>query len=131
MPGVSPSTSLPGEIRASTWSRSSPVRQRQLDEDPVDLGIGVEQRDELVQVPLIDVGRQLVVDRADPGRLAGLALVGDVDVRGGVLADQHRCKARACARASATTSPTRAREIGRNGLAVDDLRAQLAFWIGA
>ena len=34
----------------------------------------------LIELVLTDVSRQLVVERTDPGRLAGLALVGDVNV---------------------------------------------------
>ena len=40
------------------------------------------------------VGRQPVVDRAHPDLLAGLVLVADVDLRGGVLADDHRRQGR-------------------------------------
>ena len=60
-----------------------------LDEDPVDLGIAVEAGDERHEVRLGDVAGELVMDRADPGLLARLPLVADVDVRGGVVADEH------------------------------------------
>ena len=63
--------------------------ERHLDEDPVDLGVAVEARHQVDELVLGDVGRQLVVDRADPGLLARAALAADVDVGGGVVADEH------------------------------------------
>ena len=53
-----------------------------------------ELRHQVQQLVLGDVGAEPVVDRADPGLLAGLDLVADVDVRGRVVADQNGRQAR-------------------------------------
>ena len=47
--------------------------QRQLDEDAVDLRIGIEPIDEGEQLLVAGVGRQVIVDRTDPDLLRGTA----------------------------------------------------------
>ena len=70
---------------------------------------------------------ELVVDRADPDLLVRLALVGHVDVRGRVLADQHRGEAGHVAVArrdeSSHVRGDPLPDLGRDRLAVDDPRA--------
>ena len=68
--------------------------ERQLDQDPVHLVVGVQLADQGEQLVLADRGLQLVVDRAHPHLLGLAALVGDVDLRGGVVADEHGGEAR-------------------------------------
>ena len=54
--GWKPSTSLSGSMRVMTLARVDVARQRQLDEDAVDRGIGVEPVDQREQVGLAGVG---------------------------------------------------------------------------
>jgi hypothetical protein len=75
-----------------------------------------------------------MVDRADPRLLAGLALVGDVDLGGRVLTDQNRGQAWSTAASLALGRNDRGdarADIGGYRLAIDDLGAHEARWIGA
>ena len=65
-------------------------RQRRLDEEAVDCVVGVQLRDDGQQLLLCDLSRQPLVERLDAGLAGGLLLERDVDVRGGIVADQHR-----------------------------------------
>ncbi len=66
------------------------VRKRELDQDPVDPVVGSELGDQGQQLVLRSVARQPVVDRLHAGLFAGAVLVGDVDLGGRVVADDHR-----------------------------------------
>ncbi len=92
-----------------------------LDQDPVHLVFGVQLVDQSEQAVLGDRGLQPVVDRAHPSLLGLLALVGDVDVRGGVIAHEHGGEARDAA-ARCRELPHRCRyssaDLRRDGLAV-------------
>ena len=68
-------------------------RQRELHEDPVDLVVVVQPVDEREHVVLARVGREAHVAGVDPGLGRRLVLRGDVDVRGRVVADEHRREA--------------------------------------
>ena len=75
------------------------------------------------------------MDRAHPDLLGLLALVGDVDVRGRVVADQHRGEARHVAVAGgdelahALGDPLA--DLGGDGLAVDHASAHATLFSGA
>ena len=64
-------------------------RERQLDEDPVDLVVGVELVDEREDVRLGCVVASRRMSRASIPASVAAVLQPDVDVRGGVVADQH------------------------------------------
>ena len=68
--------------------------QRDLDEDPVDLVVGVQLADQAEELVLRGRGIEAVVDGAHPDLLGALSLVGDVHLGGGVVADQHGGEAR-------------------------------------
>ncbi len=103
--------------------------ERQLDEDPVDSVVGVEVGQEPEQLVLGGVGGQAKVARVDADALRSLLLAPDVDVRGGVVADEHRGEADVAER----------RDLGRDlvadfrrqRLAVDDLRRHASEVIGS
>ena len=65
------------------------VRERQLDEDPVDRVVGVQLGDEPQELVLGRLGGQVVVVRLDPRLAARLVLLADVDLRRRVVADEH------------------------------------------
>ena len=69
------------------------LRQRELNEVGVDLGIGVEAGDDLVQLLLGGVLGQFGADRADADLLAVLVLEADVGRAGGVLAHEDGSQA--------------------------------------
>ena len=69
-------------------------RQRQLHENAVHRGIAVELCDQRQQIGLRDVGGQLVLERGHAGGLGLLVLAADIDLAGGIVADQHHRKAR-------------------------------------
>src|SRR5690606_17420739 len=71
----------------------APVRQRQLDQDAVNLRIGVEAVDQLQQLGIGGRGRQVVVQRSYPDFLGCPTLVADVYRRGRIVAHQHDCQA--------------------------------------
>ena len=84
--------------------------QRQLDEDPVDLVVGVQLGDQREQLVLRRLGVELVVDRAHPDLLGGAGACCDVDLRGRVVADQHgREPGRAAVRSAANALTARPR----------------------
>ena len=64
------------------------ARERKLHEQAVDRVVGVQLGDEGEDVLLARAGGDPVVARLDPGRLGRLLLQVDVDVRGGVVADE-------------------------------------------
>jgi hypothetical protein len=70
--------------------RIDALRQRQLQQDAADRLVGVERREQLGKLGLRRVGRQLVVERLDPGFGACLPLATHVDVRRRVVADDDR-----------------------------------------
>jgi hypothetical protein len=65
------------------------VGERKLDEQTVDPVVGVDLGDRRQQILLRRVGGQLEVTRIHPGLRRGLLLQVDVDVRRGVVANQH------------------------------------------
>ena len=69
------------------------VGHRQLDEQPVDGVVGVDLGDEREQRLLARVRRQVVIERLESGLPRGLVLAADVDLRGGILADEDRGEA--------------------------------------
>ena len=69
------------------------LRQGELDEDAVDVVIRVQLLDELAKLVGRGLGRQPVVVALDAGLDSGAVLVVDVDVRRGVVADEHRGQA--------------------------------------
>ena len=139
MTGVRPSTSLPGSIAATTASGSICVGQRQLDEDPVDVVVLAERGDQLEQLLLGASPRRGRGGRERiPTSSQALCLLRDVDLRGGVLADEHRRQRRRPARLLARSSATSARDpladLGGDRLAVDHPRPLIRahrFRIGA
>ena len=68
-------------------------RKRQLDQDAVDLVVGIELVDQREQAFLVRPVRQPEVARLDASARGGLDLVADVDVGGGIIADQHHGQA--------------------------------------
>ena len=109
--------------------------ERQLHEDAVD-GVGfIELGDELEQLVLRRGGAEAVVERAHADLLRLLALVADVDVRGGIVAHQHRREARHVATASGGELPHPLGDplahLGGDRLAVDRLCAHATFLSGA
>ena len=64
------------------------VRERQLDDDAVDLGVAVQPADRGEQFVLRHVGGEVDLLGADPDIGRCLVLLTDVDARGGVVADQ-------------------------------------------
>ena len=65
------------------------VGKRQLDEDAVDRGIGVEPVDQRVQRLLGGIGGKQVLEALHAAGHGLLALVADIDLAGRILADQH------------------------------------------
>ena len=63
--------------------------ERQLDEDPVHLVVGVELPDEREHLRLGRIRVEADVPGVDAGFCRGLVLQPDVDVRRGVVADEH------------------------------------------
>ena len=106
--GGMPSTSLTGSIGADHTALVDPVRQRQLDEDPVDGVVGVQLGDEREQLLLARRRRQAQIARLDPDLERRLVLQPDVDVRGGIVADEHRREADRAPKA-ATSAATSSR----------------------
>ena len=66
------------------------VRERQLDEEAVDRVVGVQLLDLLEQLLLGRVCGEPDVPRVDADLAGSLVLQPDVDVRGGVVADEDR-----------------------------------------
>ncbi len=100
-------------------------RQRELHQDPVDARIRVEPTDERLEIALRRLGRQPVHLARNPHLRRSLLLVAHVDVRRGVVPDEHDLEA--------GRSPSLSRErrrallhlgsnLRRDGLPIDDLR---------
>ena len=101
--GVSPSTSLSGEISAVSSLPLRPAGTGSWSRIPLTSGSRVALLDHRRDLVLGRVGRQMLMVVGDPGLGACLALVGDVDRRGRIVADEDRRQARArgrCARAA-------------------------------
>ncbi len=64
-------------------------RQRQLHQDAVHRRIAIELCDQRQQVVLRDIGRQHMLERRHAGGLRLLVLAADIDLAGGIAADQH------------------------------------------
>jgi hypothetical protein len=106
--------------------------QRQLDEDAVDGRIGVEADDKRLDLGLGRVGGQAVVEGDHAGLARRLHLGGDVDVAGGIVADEHGGQPRRSPvphhqirRGSCDVGA----QLGCDRLAVDDAGAQPRAWI--
>src|ERR1700675_2687705 len=69
-------------------------RQRQLHQNAMHGGIVIELCDQRQQIGLRDISRQPVLERRHPGFLGLLVLAADIDLAGGVVADQHDGQAR-------------------------------------
>src|SRR2546428_12700889 len=65
------------------------LRQRQLEQDAVDPGIGAQRAQQLEQLALREALRIEAVARGDADGVGRALLVADVDLRGLVLADEH------------------------------------------
>ena len=70
------------------------VRQRQLDDDAVDLGVAVQSADRGEQFVLRDVGGEVHLLGADPDIGRCLVLLTHVDARGRVVPDEDGGQAR-------------------------------------
>ena len=81
--GWKPSTSLRGSIRWISAAGVGDARQRQLHQDAVDRGIGIEPVDQRQQFGFRGAGRQVVVERPDADLLRRAALVAHVDGEAG------------------------------------------------
>ncbi len=68
-------------------------RNRQLEQDPADLRVLVALLDDCCDLGLADAVVEVAMKVGDPGLGAGLALVGDVDRRRGIVADENRGEA--------------------------------------
>ena len=64
-------------------------RQRQLHQNAVDARIAIELSDQRQQIALCDIGREHVLERCHAGCLRLLVLAADVELAGGIAADQH------------------------------------------
>jgi len=64
-------------------------RQRQLHQNAVHDGIAIELFNQRQQFVLRDIGRQHVFERGHASFLRLLVLAADIDLAGGVAADQH------------------------------------------
>ena len=69
------------------------LRERKLDENPVDVVVNVQLGDEIEDLVLRRVGREAMVARVDACLVRGLVLAADVDVRSGVISDEDRREA--------------------------------------
>ena len=98
------------------------LRERKLDEDPVDGVIRVERVDQREQLGLGGVRRQrdLALHHAKLG--GPLALVSDVDRAGGIVADKHHREARRATQSSDARSQ-RLGGLAREGFSVEDVCA--------
>jgi hypothetical protein len=100
-------------------------REWDLDEDPMHLLVVVQAGEEGQQLLLRRAGAQVMVPGADPDLGACLVFRGDVDLRGGIVADEDRGEARGDAGGGERPDPPgdlRADLCGYR-LAVDDLGA--------
>ena len=69
------------------------LRKRQLNQNPVDLGIGVLLLDQGQQLCLRRVRWQFVIVDMDARRITGFLLALDIEMRGGIVAHQNCCQA--------------------------------------
>ena len=63
--------------------------QRQLNQDAIDRRILIELVDQIQQRLLIGLDRQIIRAGDKPDFLTGAAFAADIDLRGGILTDQH------------------------------------------
>src|SRR2546430_7039925 len=68
------------------------ARQRQLDEDAVDLVVAVELGHQFEDAGFAAISRQAVFERGDPGLGAGARLAANIKLARRVVADQDRGK---------------------------------------
>jgi hypothetical protein len=127
--GFSPSTSFSGSNAGDDLPLVDLRRGGQLDQDAVDRRIEVEAVDQRGQRLWRSVGGQAVLEALHASRHRRLALVADIDLARGVLADQHHGQPR---RATGFGPERRdalrhARaQAGRKRLSVDDPGAHAA-----
>src|SRR2546428_11047876 len=69
------------------------ARQRQLDEDAVDLVVTVEPGDQFEDTGFAAISRQAVFERGDPGLGTGAGLAANIKLARWVVADQDRGEA--------------------------------------
>ena len=100
------------------------VRERQLDDDPVDLGVAVQAADRGEQLVLGHVGGQVDLLGADPDVGAGLVLRPHVDARGLVVAHEDGGQAGGDAALGERAYPLAhlAADLRGDGFAVEDRR---------
>ncbi|MDF3009544.1 MAG: hypothetical protein K0S03_340 [Burkholderiales bacterium] len=91
--GVEAVDVLGGRNQRKYARRIDVARQRQLHQDAVDCGIGIERLDSLQQFGLADRCLELEDLRLHPGFLAGERLVADVDARGRIVAGEDHGEA--------------------------------------
>ncbi len=72
-------------------------RQRQLHDEAVDVGVGIERVDERQQLGLGHVGLTAYHSGAEPACLACLYLIGDVGLAAAVVAHEDCCEVRRAA----------------------------------
>ena len=102
------------------------VGQRQLDEDAVDRIVGVELVDQIDQLLLADRRIAAIFEALHPRLDRRLVLRSDIDLARRVLADEDDRKARRAPGGGAERRdqfPDSGAQIGRECLAVDDVRA--------
>jgi hypothetical protein len=95
------------------------LRQRQLQQDARDPGVGGQLVEHCGELVLGDVGGQVAVQVAHPGLDALAALVAHVDRRRGVVADQQRGQSRRRGQPGDLAGDLGA-HAGGDGLAVDE-----------
>ncbi len=102
--------------------RVDALRQRQLDENAVDAGIGIEPGDEGQKLGLAGRDRQAVLLGTEPRGIRLAALVADIDLARRILADQHHGEARGAPLGrleGCGAVPDLIENAGGDGLAVD------------
>ena len=91
--GWNPSTSFAAVDGSRDGRLVHVLGERKLDEDAVDVVVGIELRDDLEHLALGRVRREAMVARVDPGLVRGVVLPGDVDVRRRIVAHEDRREA--------------------------------------
>ena len=122
--GWMPSTSLSGSTASSARLEVEVPRERVLEEEGVDRGVGVELGDHLEDVGLGGVGGEVLV-AADDAELGAVAVLHrHVVGRGPVVADQHRAQPRGEAPVDEQLDPVDelGLDLGGDGFAVERLR---------
>ncbi len=110
------------------------VGHRELAEDPADRVVGVQGVDQLQRLGLRHRRRQRMVKALDPKLAGGAPLRGDVDLRGGIVADQDGGETRRDAvlgRELGDLAGHLLAQRGRHRLAVDDPRGHQPSGIGS